>query len=310
MSDENSRQKSGSAQLKTVCVLATLIFACVLPYAKGRSYPYDFQNGAHAGILESAAPPIASPGGVVEGPTFNAAAGSSINYLLFPYDLTAAIQSNSFNISPPVTTISSLKRETDSRAIQSTAQRETFYRPLTETEPARINFGTATLAPMAFIRFCIKYPRDCETRHMAFRPHPVALNAARKAELDAVNRDVNRAIRPRANDGGVMQEEWLVSPREGDCNDYAVTKRHQLLARGWPSRSLLLSEVAISSGEHHLVLIVQTRDGDFLLDNLNATVLPVSQVAYQWIRAQQQKNPRFWSAINVTRVARVAMSTR
>jgi predicted transglutaminase-like cysteine proteinase len=29
-----------------------------------------------------------------------------------------------------------------------------------------------------------------------------------------------------------------VSPPAGDCNDYAVTKCHQPLTRGWPSRAL------------------------------------------------------------------------
>ena len=115
---------------------------------------------------------------------------------------------------------------------------------------------------------------------------------------------------PQANNNGVMQEEWLVSPREGDCNDYAVTKRHELLARGWPSRSLLLTEVVIPSGEHHLVLVVRTREDDFVLDNLNPNIRPVSQVPYQWVRAQQEKNPKFWSTINVTRASRVAMNAR
>ena len=104
---------------------------------------------------------------------------------------------------------------------------------------------------------------------MAFRPAPVTLTKARKAELAKVNREVNRAIRPQENPNGVTAEEWLVAPRDGDCNDFAVTKRHELLARGWPSRSLLLAEAVVASGEHHLVLVVRTREDDVVLDNLN-----------------------------------------
>lgn len=74
-----------------------------------------------------------------------------------------------------------------------------------------------------------------------------------------------------------MAEEWLLSPRHGDCNDYAVTKRHQLLAHGWPSHSLLLAEVAVAWGEHHLVLVVRTREDDLILDNLNREVRSVSR---------------------------------
>jgi predicted transglutaminase-like cysteine proteinase len=87
---------------------------------------------------------------------------------------------------------------------------------------------------------------------------------------------------------------WLVAPKAGDCNDYAVTKRHELLARGWPSRSLLLAEVVISSGEHHLVLVVRTRDSDLVLDNLNENIRHWSKTGYQWVRVQMPSNPKFW----------------
>ena len=154
MSNEN-RQKSSSAQLKTARILAALTFACFLPYAidKGLSYPYDFQNGAHAGILELTTPRIAARrfNVVAEGPTFNAATGSSIfsiNYLLFPLDLTAAIQPNSFNIYPPAPRIGSLQRETNSHAIQSPAQLATSYgSALIETEAARITLVQQLLPP-------------------------------------------------------------------------------------------------------------------------------------------------------------------
>ena len=174
----------------------------------------------------------------------------------------------------------------------------------------RISFTTPTLAPMAFMRFCMRYAGDCKASRMAFRPKPVALTAARRAELVKINRDVNRAIRPQENLSGVMAEEWLVSPRQGDCNDYAVTKRHELLARGWPSRSLLLAEVVVPSGEHHLVLVVRTKEQDLVLDNLNWNVRPVSQIRYQWVRMQQANNPKFWSMVGITRAARVAMNVR
>jgi predicted transglutaminase-like cysteine proteinase len=174
----------------------------------------------------------------------------------------------------------------------------------------RISFNTPSLAPMAFVKFCLRYSHECEVSRMAFRRRPVAITEDRRAELVKVNRDVNRAIRPQANVNGVMAEEWLISPRAGDCNDYAVTKRHELLARGWPSRALLLAEVVIPSGEHHLVLVVRTLEDDFVLDNLNLNVRPVSQIRYQWVRAQQASNPKFWSTISVTKVARVATAAR
>ena len=176
-----------------------------------------------------------------------------------------------------------------------------------KTNVERISFDAPTVAPMAFVRFCLKYPGDCNIDRTALPLPPVSLTAARMAELIAVNREVNRTIAPQANND-VMLEEWLVSPRKGDCNDYAVTKRHELLARGWPSQSLLLTEVVTSSAKHHLVLIVRTREEDLILDNLNRDLRLLSQVHYKFVRAQQEKNPNFWAMVNVTRRGQVAMN--
>ena len=126
----------------------------------------------------------------------------------------------------------------------------------------QISFNTPALAPMAHTRFCLQYSDDCEVHGIDLRRRNIALSLERWNELTTVNREVNRDIIPQRNPGGLLTEKWLVSPRTGDCNDYAVTKRHELLTRGWPSRSLLLSEVGRASGEHHLVLIVRMKDLD------------------------------------------------
>jgi predicted transglutaminase-like cysteine proteinase len=174
----------------------------------------------------------------------------------------------------------------------------------------RLVFNKPVLAPMAFVRFCARYQEDCKVGPVGSDRTPISLTKARWAELARVNQDVNRAIRPEANFGDVTAEEWLVSPHHGDCNDYAVTKRHELLVRGWPSHSLLLAEVVIASGEHHLVLVVRTSEDDFVLDNLANEVRSVSLIEYEWVRAQRMENPRFWAAINLARAGRVAMNSR
>lgn len=179
-----------------------------------------------------------------------------------------------------------------------------------ETDAERITFKTPVLAPMAFLRFCARYPEDCKVRPAELENTSVSLTNVRLAELKKVNREVNHTIKPQENVGGVMTEEWLVAPRRGDCNDYAVTKRHRLLAYGWPSHALLLAEVVVAWGEHHLVLVVRTREGDLVLDNLNQEVRSISRIEYQWVRAQQIENPKFWSTIKVTRSGLVAMDTR
>ncbi len=155
----------------------------------------------------------------------------------------------------------------------------------------RISFEAPALAPMAHTMFCMRYKEDCEVRGIDFRRRNIALTIERLNELNNINRKVNRDIVPQRNVGGLATEEWLVSPRSGDCNDYAVTKRHELLARGWPSRSLLLSEVVVPSGEHHVVLVVRMKDDrnqdvDLVLDNLSANLRPIALPPYRWVRME------------------------
>ena len=123
------------------------------------------------------------------------------------------------------------------------------------------------------------------------------LTAERWADLKEVNQIVNREIIPERNELGLAGETWLINPGRGDCNDYAVSKRHELLDRGWPARALLLSEVVVNSGEHHLVLVVRTNNGDMVLDNLTPQIKPWSRVPYRWVRVQLPSNAKLWATI-------------
>jgi len=179
----------------------------------------------------------------------------------------------------------------------------------------RIAFEEPTLAPIAHTVFCMRYRGDCEIQKVDFRKRNVAMTVERLNELNSINRQVNRDITPQPNLGGLANEQWLVSPPAGDCNDYAVTKRHELLERGWPARALLLSEVVVPSGEHHLVLVVhmtdtdQMRDIDLVLDNLNANLRPVGITPYKWVRMESPSNPKYWSTVSVPSRLRTAMAT-
>jgi predicted transglutaminase-like cysteine proteinase len=163
----------------------------------------------------------------------------------------------------------------------------------------QIRFTEPSLAPMAYIKFCMRYSNECapRPRKIIFRGGSVRMNKERMLDLIEVNASVNRQIVPTRNERGLIGEEWVINPSHGDCNDYAVSKRHELLARGWPMRNLLLSEVVVSGGEHHLVLVVRTTAGDIVLDNLNAQLRPWSRTNYRWVRMQTPKNPDYWASI-------------
>ena len=176
---------------------------------------------------------------------------------------------------------------------------------------SRIQFDAPALAPMAHTFFCLKYRDDCKVDKTVSPDSTVMLTSDKRAELERVNAAVNRAIIPQPNTNGLAGEVWLVSPRAGECHDYAVTKRHELLALGWPEQDLLLSEVVTSWGEHHLVLVIRTSDGDFVADNLNPNIRIWSQTPYQWVRIQSPGNPLIWSTlVNPTASATARARTR
>lgn len=166
----------------------------------------------------------------------------------------------------------------------------------------RISFANYTLPPMAFTQFCLRYADQCKPQRMMFRGGRLRLNADRWDDLKDVNKIVNSAIVPERNTEGLAGEKWLINPARGDCNDYAVTKRSELLERGWPARSLLLSEVVTSWGEHHLVLVVRTSAGDLVLDNLTSQIRPWARAPYQWVRIQTPKNPNYWASLGARNV--------
>jgi len=168
------------------------------------------------------------------------------------------------------------------------------YQPGPKNSIERLQFDQPTLPPFAHSVFCRHLPKECEIKRVAMRHGRIALNDKRRAELITVNIIVNRAIAPQGKSTNVIEANWVISPARGDCNDYAITKRHELQVRGWPTNSLLLAEVVTSWGEHHLVLVVTTREGDFVLDNLTPTVRRWSETSYQWIRIQSSNDPKLW----------------
>jgi predicted transglutaminase-like cysteine proteinase len=177
---------------------------------------------------------------------------------------------------------------------------------------SQLVLSVPVLPPFGHTRFCLRYPDECRVHGVDFRRRTIALTPARWAELNAVNRRVNRDIVPQIASGNGTFDDWTIAPTTGDCKHYAITKRHELLARGWPSRSLLLSEVVIPSGEHHLLLVVRTKDTDLVLDNLTVVIRAVAATyrQYRWVRVETPQNPKFWARVQTPSItATLAQST-
>jgi predicted transglutaminase-like cysteine proteinase len=174
---------------------------------------------------------------------------------------------------------------------------EARNRPSPDSDPSPVIAEAApVLAPFQHVRFCLRYPADCKSDRS--EQDRIALDDETTELLKRVNRSVNGAIAPTLKSYGAnLEDRWTIAPSRGDCNDYAVTKRHELIAGGLPARALRLSVVKTASGTGHLVLVVATTKGDLVLDNLTEAIRPWQRTSYQWLKIQSAVDARFWYGI-------------
>lgn len=154
--------------------------------------------------------------------------------------------------------------------------------------------GGKAFAPPAFASFCTREPRLCSTGGGS---KLVVLHPEKASELQQINRAVNARIRERSDLANVgRDDDWRVPTAYGDCEDFAILKKRELLKRGWPASALLLT-VARYRGEGHTVLTVRTSEGDLVLDNMTNSVRDWSRTPYNYFARQSQSNGRRWELI-------------
>jgi predicted transglutaminase-like cysteine proteinase len=143
------------------------------------------------------------------------------------------------------------------------------------------------VAPLGFQLYCLKNPQQCR----ASGKSSVQATGDMMATLARVNSTVNWSIKPR-NEAG---DTWSVDPSSGygDCEDYAMTKRSHLIGLGVPSSALRIAYVKTSWGEGHAVLVVRTDSGEYVLDNLRNSILPIQQTGLRVVSISSA-NPVQW----------------
>ena len=139
-------------------------------------------------------------------------------------------------------------------------------------------------------------PSDCKANPT--EDERIDLNAETSELLKRVNHSVNISIIPAPKSYGPnLGDGWTIAPETGDCNDYAVTKRHELLESGLPSKALRLSVVKTASGVGHLVLVVVTTKGAIVMDDLTEMIRPWQSTDYHWLKIQSATDSKFWHEI-------------
>jgi predicted transglutaminase-like cysteine proteinase len=90
------------------------------------------------------------------------------------------------------------------------------------------------------------------------------------SDLVSVQREVNYEFKPTRE----ARFAWDYSA-DGtrNCVQFALEKRRALLRRGWPAGELQLATAVTPADVGHLVLVIDTTEGDWVLDNLRADVV-------------------------------------
>jgi predicted transglutaminase-like cysteine proteinase len=140
-----------------------------------------------------------------------------------------------------------------------------------------------TLGPSGFYRMCLDNPTECrrvtQTRILSVD------------EVREINTSVNTSIRPKIESPG--SDDWRVEPTSGDCEDYAITKRRLLIARGIGSANARIAVGKLKSGDH-AVLLVTLRGQTYVLDNLTDAIWSAEQSTMKITSIQSINNPRMW----------------
>ncbi len=155
-----------------------------------------------------------------------------------------------------------------------------------------LKIGSDAAQPAGHMDYCARKPGDCRSAKVSAELPP-----ARMSVLESVNLSVNRSMKlmdDKKNFG--KTEYWTTGSSAGDCEDYALVKRLRLMREGYSASNLLLT-VGSSKGIAHTVLVVRTRDGDFVLDNLNDKVTLVSEARMSFRKIQSPDNAKSWKWI-------------
>jgi len=156
--------------------------------------------------------------------------------------------------------------------------------------------GGLTSQPIGHYDFCKSNPAECRIRTRDAGPQP--MNGRLWRDVVAVNAGINASIRPM-NDFDVYgaDEVWAYPDGAGDCEDYVLEKRRQLMRRGVALSNLLITVVRKPDGEGHAVLTIRTTGGDFVLDNLTDEVREWHTTGYRFLKRQAVDHTGHWVSI-------------
>ena len=147
------------------------------------------------------------------------------------------------------------------------------------------------LEPMGWTIFKNNYPQYIGT---ADHEPPMQWSPVVARWVGALKPDVNTGIEAQPDRDSKLLDPWDVWPKIGNCCDYTVTKRAEMLDEHKPASCLLIAEIELTPTLHHLVLVLRTTNGLIVLDNRTPALMSLQDTGYKVVRMQSSKNFGWW----------------
>ena len=146
-------------------------------------------------------------------------------------------------------------------------------------------------APKGAQQICQTYQWACAAQ----RTRAVGSSAELALVLD-INTKVNTTTRAVTDASQYRRAElWsLPTSAGGDCEDFALLKKRELVRLGVDPGRLLLATVLDRRRVPHAVLVYRSHKGDLLLDNLTDKVVNWRSSGYVFLRMQNPDSPDQW----------------
>ncbi len=164
--------------------------------------------------------------------------------------------------------------------------------------------------PKGWDAFCNRYSFECDTK--SSEPREIKLTSETWNTILRANAWVNKNIKPMTDmrHWGTVNKWVYPDDGFGDCKGYALLKRRRLMEIGFPQEALLLTIVWTKQRKGHVVLIVRTDKGDFVLDNLSSKIVLWSKTSHDFVKRQSQTDPNIWVYIDRYHQKRPMMATK
>ncbi len=165
---------------------------------------------------------------------------------------------------------------------------------VTASEGSFIRAVVASPPPAGARQLCRQYAWACSNKSSISLTNQQEMQIVKR-----VNRQVNATTREVADQTQYRTvERWaLPTSRGGDCEDFALLKKRDLIRAGIDPSKLLIATVLDRQRQAHAVLVYRSAGGDLVLDNLTNRIKPWSATRYLFLRMQDPRKPSSWVGV-------------